>query len=186
MGYALAEAAVARGADVTVVTGPVSLPAVESARTIRVRSASEMYDAVLGNLDSATVVIMAAAVADYRPVRVAGQKIKKGGGLAIELERTDDILASVGRIKESKVVIGFAAETENIVANARKKLLDKGADLIVANDVSAEDSGFDVETNRVTLVLPEVEIDLPLLTKREAADRIIDAAMKIKSARSGG
>jgi phosphopantothenoylcysteine decarboxylase/phosphopantothenate--cysteine ligase len=125
---------------------------------------------------------MAAAVADFRPARTADQKIKKdgNGGLTLELERTEDILAAVGRKKGVKVVVGFAAETENVLDNARKKLLEKNADLIVANDVSRADSGFDVETNRVALVTRAQVEDLPVLSKRDVADRILDAAMKVK------
>lgn len=188
MGYALAESAIASGAQVTLVSGPVSLPSPGGARTIRVKSAAEMYNAVMGNLESATLLIMSAAVADYRPARTSSQKIKKsdGNGLVLELEQTEDILAAVGRAKTSQVVVGFAAETDNVIANARKKLLEKGADLIVANDVSGSDSGFDVDTNRVTLVSASDIVEMPLLTKREAADRILQAAMQVKQARVVG
>ena len=180
MGYAIAEAALARGAHVTLITGPVALAPPEQANTIRVRSAAEMYRAVMNDLDSATIVVMAAAVADYRPVVAADQKIKKSGSsLTIELERTEDILEAVGRVKGSRVLIGFAAETENVVTNARKKLEEKRADLIVANDVSSPEAGFDVETNRVTLISSSGASEWPLLTKREAADRLFDAILKI-------
>jgi phosphopantothenoylcysteine decarboxylase/phosphopantothenate--cysteine ligase len=182
MGYAIAEAALARGAHVTLITGPVALAPPERANTIRVRSAAEMYGAVMNDLDSATIVVMAAAVADYRPVAAADQKIKKSGSsLTIELERTEDILEAVGRVKGSRVLIGFAAETENVVANARRKLEEKGADLIVANDVASAEAGFDVETNRVTLISAGGASGWPLLTKREAADRLFDAILKIPS-----
>jgi len=184
MGFAVAEAALARGADVTLITGPVSIASPEGVRTISVRSAAEMYEAVKHNLDGATMVVMAAAVADYRPASVHQQKIKKNGSaLVLDLEPTDDILAAITRESSSRVVIGFAAETENVIENARKKLKEKGADLIVANDVSASDSGFDVDTNRIALVSSEGVVELPLLSKREAAARIIDAAMMIRSAR---
>jgi phosphopantothenoylcysteine decarboxylase/phosphopantothenate--cysteine ligase len=185
MGYALAEAAVASGAQVTLVSGPVALTPPDGARTIRVKSAAEMHSAVMENVKGATLLIMSAAVADYRPARASNQKIKKssGNGLVLELEQTEDILAAVGRAKTSEVIVGFAAETENVIVNARRKLLDKGADLIVANDVSATDSGFDVETNKITLVSASEIVEMPLLTKREAADRILEAAMQIKQAR---
>jgi len=184
MGYALAEAALARGAEVTLITGPVSISSPEGARTIPVRSAAQMYEAVRDNLDDSTLVVMAAAVADYRPASVHQQKIKKNGSaLLLDLEPTDDILAAISQEVSSRVVIGFAAETENVIDNARKKLEEKGADLIVANDVSASDGGFDVDTNRIALVSPEGVIELPLLSKREAAARILDAAMVIRSAR---
>jgi phosphopantothenoylcysteine decarboxylase / phosphopantothenate---cysteine ligase len=184
MGFAVAEAALARGADVTLITGPVAIAAPQGARTISVRTASEMYEAVKGNLANATIVVMAAAVADYRPTNIQQQKIKKNGSaLVLDLEPTDDILATVARDSGSRIVIGFAAETENVIENASKKLRQKGADLIVANDVSACDSGFDVDTNRIALVSSEGVVELPLLSKREAAARIIDAAIKIKGAR---
>ncbi len=189
MGYAVVEAALARGAEVTLVSGPVAISPPAGARTINVKSAREMYEAVMANLESATMVVMAAAVADYRPARQADQKIKKNeiknnGAFVLELEQTEDILAAAGRIKGSRIVVGFAAETENVIANAKKKLQSKNADLIVANDVSAADSGFDVETNRVTLISSDEAIEMPLLTKRETADRIIEAALKIKRSRN--
>ncbi|MEK6408272.1 MAG: bifunctional phosphopantothenoylcysteine decarboxylase/phosphopantothenate--cysteine ligase CoaBC [Acidobacteriota bacterium] len=183
MGYAVAEAALARGADVTLITGPVSIATPKGARTISVRSAAEMYEAVKANLEGATMVVMAAAVADYRPASVHQQKIKKNGSaLVLDLEPTDDILAAVAHESGSRVVIGFAAETENVIENARKKLIKKGADLIVANDVSASDSGFDVDANLIALVSKEGVVELPLMSKREAAMRIIDAARSMKSA----
>jgi phosphopantothenoylcysteine decarboxylase/phosphopantothenate--cysteine ligase len=179
MGYAVAEAAIARGAEVTLISGPVSLTPPRGAITVSVKSASEMHRAVMDNLEDATMVVMAAAVSDYRPTSVSPQKIKKnGGGIAIALEPTDDILAAVCRERANRIVIGFAAETEHVIENARKKLDAKGADLIVANDVSAADSGFDVETNRIALVTADGAIELPLMSKREAADRILDAALK--------
>jgi phosphopantothenoylcysteine decarboxylase/phosphopantothenate--cysteine ligase len=140
-----------------------------------------MYQAVMDNLATATIVIMAAAVADFKPVKAATQKIKKDtGGLILELERTEDILAAVGRRKDGRLVVGFAAETENVIENARKKLRDKDADLIVANDVSRQDAGFDVETNRVALVSRSAVDQLPLQSKRDVAHRILDTALKIR------
>lgn len=181
MGYAIAEAALSRGAKVTLVTGPVSIKPPARAHTISVKSAREMYDAVMANLDSATIVIMAAAVADYRPVEVANQKIKKTGDkLVIELEKTDDILASVGQMKGDRVLVGFAAETENVIENARKKLIEKRADLIVANDVSSKDAGFDVDTNRVILLSTSDTRQLPLMKKADVAFSIFDAIVQIK------
>jgi phosphopantothenoylcysteine decarboxylase/phosphopantothenate--cysteine ligase len=184
MGFALAEAAITRGAEVTLITGPVALATPKGARTISVRSAAEMYDAVKNNLADATMVVMAAAVADYRPAGIHRQKIKKNGNaLVLDLEPTDDILAAAARDSGSRLVIGFAAETENVIENATKKLNEKGADLIVANDVSRPDSGFDVDTNRIAIVSSEDVVELPLLSKREAAERIIDAAVKKRSVR---
>ncbi|MFY9557046.1 MAG: bifunctional phosphopantothenoylcysteine decarboxylase/phosphopantothenate--cysteine ligase CoaBC [Blastocatellia bacterium] len=184
MGYAVAEAAIARGAQVTLITGPVSITPPIGAHTIRVRSAAEMSQAVKDALDDSTIVVMAAAVADYRPGSANQQKIKKNGtALVLELEPTEDILTAVARASGSRVVIGFAAETENVIANAKKKLVEKGADLIVANDVSAYDSGFDVDTNRIALVSSEGVVEWPVMPKLEAASRIIDAAMKVRSSR---
>jgi phosphopantothenoylcysteine decarboxylase/phosphopantothenate--cysteine ligase len=186
MGYSVAEAALARGAEVTLVSGPVSIEAPTGIRVLRVCSAAEMYDAVMASLEAATIVIMAAAVADYRPARRVEQKIKKNvRKMTVELEPTQDILATVGGAKGDRVVIGFAAETENVVANARKKLFEKGADLIIANDVSKPDSGFDVETNRITLVTKEGIVELPLLTKKAAAERILDSAVDLARGRAG-
>ena len=184
MGFAVAEAAIARGADVTLISGPVAIAAPEGARTISVLTAAEMYEAVKDNLAGATIVVMAAAVADYRLANAHKQKIKKNGSaLVLELEPTVDILAAVARKKADCLMIGFAAETENVIANARKKLAEKGADLIVANDVSASDSGFDVDTNRISIVSSDGVVELPLLSKVDAAEKIIDAAMKIRNAR---
>ncbi|HYP25797.1 MAG TPA: bifunctional phosphopantothenoylcysteine decarboxylase/phosphopantothenate--cysteine ligase CoaBC [Blastocatellia bacterium] len=182
MGYAIAEAAAARGARVTLVSGPVSLEPPRGVSTIRVRSAYEMYSEVMAHLPSSTMVVMAAAVADYRPVRVAGQKIKKSGEkFTLEMERTEDILSAASGARGSQVLVGFAAETENVIENAVKKLREKGCDLIVANDVSAADSGFDVETNRVTLVTGDGAQEIPLVRKREAADIILKAALDVRS-----
>jgi phosphopantothenoylcysteine decarboxylase / phosphopantothenate---cysteine ligase len=184
MGYSVVEAALARGAAVTLISGPVSIDPPKGARMIPVRSAAEMYEAVKDNLDDATIVVMAAAVADYRPSNTNRQKIKKNGGaIVLKLEPTDDILAAIGAVKGSRIVIGFAAETEKLIENAKKKLNEKGADLIVANDVSASDSGFDVDTNRVTLVSSDGVDELPLMSKRDAAARIVDAAIKIRRSR---
>ncbi len=184
MGYAIAEAALARGAAVTLITGPVSIAPPEGARTISVRSAAEMFKAVSDNLEGSTMVLMTAAVADYRPASALQQKIKKNGdALVLELEQTDDILAAAARKRGSRVVIGFAAETENVIENARKKLNEKRADLIVANDVSAADAGFEVDTNRISLVSSGGVVDLPLMSKREAAEQILDAALRVRTSR---
>jgi phosphopantothenoylcysteine decarboxylase / phosphopantothenate---cysteine ligase len=184
MGYAMVEDALARGAAVTLITGPVSLDPPKGALTISVRSAAEMYKAVKDNIESATIVVMAAAVSDYRPASVHQQKIKKNGNaLVLDLEQTEDILAAAALGRGTRIVVGFAAETENVIENARKKLEEKSADLIIANDVSGPDSGFDVDTNRIALVSSEGVVELPLLSKREAAARIIDTAMKIRSSR---
>jgi phosphopantothenoylcysteine decarboxylase/phosphopantothenate--cysteine ligase len=183
MGYAVAQAAISMGAEVTLVSGPVSINPPAGAKTIKIRTAAEMFEAVMANLEQATVVVMAAAVADYRPAVTNDQKIKKDeGDLTLVLERTEDILSEVGKLKGNRLLIGFAAETENLIDNARKKLLAKRADLIVANDVSEPGSGFDVETNRVTLVSAEGEVGLPLMSKAEAARRIMSEALRIRKA----
>jgi phosphopantothenoylcysteine decarboxylase/phosphopantothenate--cysteine ligase len=185
MGYAVAQAAAERGADVTLISGPVSLAPPAGVRTIGVRSAAEMYEKVMEQLPSATIVVMAAAVADYRPARRNPQKVKKdGNALTLELEPTEDILIAAGQHKNGKVIVGFAAETEDVLANARKKLVAKNADLMIANDVLADGAGFDVETNRITIVGPDREDELPLMSKRDAALRIIDAVLDLKRGRS--
>ena len=182
MGYALAEAALSRGASVTIVSGPVSISPPADAEVVKVLTAHQMYEAVMSRITSASVVLMAAAVADYRIAHIAEQKIKKAGeNLTLDLEPTDDILASVCRQKGNRIVVGFAAETENLTENARRKLQGKGADLIVANDVSLPDAGFDVDTNRIALVSSDGVEELPLLSKRQAADRILDAVVQIGS-----
>jgi phosphopantothenoylcysteine decarboxylase/phosphopantothenate--cysteine ligase len=180
MGFALAAAARDRGADVTLVHGPTALSAGYGVRCRPVQTARQMHDAVLDKISTAAVLLMAAAVADYRPAFLAGQKIKKGQeSLSVELVPNPDILKAVARQGKSggrpQVVVGFAAETENLLENARKKLERKKLDLIVANDVSASDSGFAVDTNRVTIIDPQAEPTmLPLLSKDEVAASIID------------
>lgn len=184
MGYAVVEAALARGAAVTLITGPVSIDPPKGAHTISVRSAAEMHKAVEENIESATIVVMAAAVADYRPASIHQHKIKKNGNaLVLDLEQTEDILTAAALERGSRIVVGFAAETENVIENARKKLEKKGADLIIANDVSGGDSGFDMDTIRVALVSSEGVVELPLLSKLEAAARIIDSALQIRRSR---
>jgi phosphopantothenoylcysteine decarboxylase/phosphopantothenate--cysteine ligase len=176
MGYAIAEAAAGRGAAVVLVSGPTALAPPGGVETIWVETAQEMYDAVLAKLPVATVVIKAAAVADYRPKAVQPQKIKKrDGDSTLALEPTPDILAEVGRRKAGRILVGFAAETEDLVANATQKLAGKGLDLVVANEVGKPGTGFDADTNVVTLVGADGKAEaLPQLSKREVADRILD------------
>jgi len=176
MGFAVAESACRRGADVVLVSGPTELPAPPGVELVRVVTAAEMHRAVLDRLEDADVVVMAAAVSDFAPSRTYDYKVKKEDAeLVIPLNRTPDILADVGRNKGHRYLVGFAAETEDVVEGARTKLEQKGADLIVANDLSAEGSGFATTTNRVTIVDPSgAAEDLPLLSKREVADRILD------------
>lgn len=173
MGYALAEAARARGADVTLITAPTSLAGPVGIDVIRVRKAEEMRKAVKNAASRADVLIMAAAVADYRPTRAAKDKIKKGKAkLTLELERTRDILGSV---KGDFIKVGFAAESSKVTENAKRKVKEKRLDFIVANDIAASDSGFGTDTNRVTIIDRKGKVDrLPLLAKREVAERILD------------
>jgi len=183
MGYALAQAAARRGAKVILVSGPTALPAPEGVQFLSVRSAEEMHKAVLAAFPSCTVAIFAAAVADYRPAARHSQKMKRSNAsLAIELEPTPDILADVARHKGDRLIAGFAAETTDLAANARKKLAAKNADLIVANDVTAQGAGFDLDTNIVTLFSRDNrETPLPLMSKSEAAQRILDELVRLRS-----
>jgi phosphopantothenoylcysteine decarboxylase/phosphopantothenate--cysteine ligase len=173
MGYALASRALRRGAAVTLVSGPVHLPVPLGAELVQVRSAEEMHQAVMSRFDRFDVVIMAAAVADYRPERQATRKIKKGGNLSLTLVRNPDILADVGakRGQQPSVLVGFALETENLESAAREKLDRKGADLIVANDAGA---GLAGDTNRALLVDATSATPLPEMSKRALADQILD------------
>lgn len=173
MGHALAEAARDRGADVTLITAHTSLPEPTGVNVIRVGTAEEMRQAVQNVAPKANALIMAAAVADYRPIRAAKDKIKKGrAGLTLELEQIPDIL---GRVKGNFIKVGFAAESSSLVENAKKKVEQKRLDFIVANDITAGDSGFGTDTNRVTIIDCKGKIDrLPLLAKREVAERILD------------
>lgn len=173
MGHALAEAARDRGADVTLITAHTSLPEPTGVNVIRVGTAEEMRQAVQNVAPKANALIMAAAVADYRPIRAAKDKIKKGrAGLTLELEQIPDIL---GRVKGNFIKVGFAAESSSLVENAKKKVEQKRLDFIVANDITARDSGFGTDTNRVTIIDCKGKIDrLPLLAKREVAERILD------------
>ena len=189
MGYAIAAEAVRRGADVVLVTGPTSIDPPPVAELVRVRSASEMHDAVLSRSASAQVVVMAAAVADYTPAERAGQKVAKSGdALTLQLKKTPDILGDLGKRRlaqgDGPVLIGFAAETENVVASAAAKRERKHADLIVANDVSRKDAGFDVDTNAVTIVGPDGPEPLPLQAKSRVAAEILDRVERLLAARS--
>ncbi|HLP99779.1 MAG TPA: bifunctional phosphopantothenoylcysteine decarboxylase/phosphopantothenate--cysteine ligase CoaBC [Candidatus Limnocylindria bacterium] len=182
MGYALAEAAAWRGARVVLVSGPTALAAPEGVRRISVRSAEDMRRAVFTELSSATVVVKAAAVADYRPVAKQEAKIKRGKGrLTIELEPTHDILAEVARDKGERILVGFAAETDHMAEHAKAKLEAKRADLIVANDVTAVGAGFDHDTNEVTLFARDGrEVSLPKMSKWDTANRVLDEVLRLK------
>ncbi len=182
MGYALARAAWRRGADVTLICGPTALEDPHGVRVLRVDTAGEMHKAVRREVKAASVLLMAAAVADYRPKKVAEQKLKKGTGkLSIELERTVDILADLKKVRGRRVVVGFAAETENVERNAARKLAEKGLDLIVANDVSRDDAGFEVDTNEVTLIDGNGSEAVALASKDEIADRVLDRVVEIRA-----
>jgi phosphopantothenoylcysteine decarboxylase / phosphopantothenate---cysteine ligase len=179
MGIAIAAEAVRRGAEVTLIVGPVSIALPERCDVVRVRSAVEMHEAVLARADAQQVVVMAAAVADYMPAMRAAQKVHKGEGDAtLVLTRTPDILADLGRrrltLGRGPVLVGFAAETEDLQRRARQKLEQKHVDLIVANDVSRADAGFDVDTNAVTLVDLAGSEDVPLQSKGRVASAIVD------------
>lgn len=182
MGYAIARAAQQRGARVILVSGPVAIQAPVGVELVKVVSAGEMRQAVLSHFNEATVVIKAAAVADYRPAEVNAVKIKKedSASLNLPLVKNADILAEIGAKKGERLVVGFAAETSDLLENARKKLFGKCLDMIVANDVSEAGSGFDVETNRVRFLLPDGEVEtLPLLDKFDVAQRLLDRVVRL-------
>ncbi len=179
MGYALAEAALRRGARVLLVSGPTSLTPPGSAEVTRVESAEEMRQAVLNLLPQATIVIKTAAVSDYRPKSIAPQKMKRSSHMTLELEPTVDIVSEITRSKRSQLVIGFAAETENVLENARKKLLSKSLDAIVVNDVSHEGIGFDSDRNAVTIITQHEVVDVPETTKWEVAQRVLDQIVRL-------
>ena len=177
MGYALAEAAQMRGAEVRLVSGPVNLAAPAGVQVVPIESSADLCAAVLDRGEWADVVIQAAAPADFRPAKVSDSKIKKTGeGMTLVLENTTDIAAELGRRKRpGQVLVAFAAETDDVLENARGKLEKKNADLVVANDVSRSDAGFGVDTNAVTLITREGQQALPLMRKRDVADGILDA-----------
>jgi phosphopantothenoylcysteine decarboxylase / phosphopantothenate---cysteine ligase len=184
MGYAIAEAALRRGARVLLITGPTAIAAPDAAEVTNVETAEEMHAAVLKLLPESTAVIMTAAVADFRPKVAAEQKIKRQSEMTLELQPTADILAEVARRKTSQVVVGFAAETENVLDNARKKLASKSLDAIVVNDVSREGIGFDSDRNAVTIISQGEVIEVPETSKWEVAHRVLDQVVKLRN-RSG-
>jgi len=184
MGFAVAEAALKRGADVTIVAGATTATPPAGARTVRAFSAEEMRAAVMREVESATVFIAAAAVADYRPAARAQEKMKKSGSaLTLTLEPTPDILAEVSRTRrDGLLVVGFAAETERVVENARDKLKRKNLDAVVANDLTQDGAGFDTDTNVVTILTRDREqpATLPLMSKLDAAHRILDEVVRLR------
>ena len=180
MGYAIAKAAARRGAEVTLVSGPTSLPRPAYIEVVDVVSAQEMFEAVTSRAPGMDIIIKAAAVADYRPAAVAENKIKKGGGeLSIPLERTRDILGTLGANKRlGQFLCGFSMETENMLENSRGKLERKNLDMIAANNVKVAGAGFGVDTNVLTLITRDGETELPLMSKDAAADALLDAILR--------
>ncbi|MBV9887718.1 MAG: bifunctional phosphopantothenoylcysteine decarboxylase/phosphopantothenate--cysteine ligase CoaBC [Acidobacteria bacterium] len=183
MGYAVAEAAARRGAKTILISGPTSVETPNAVQRIDVRTAEEMLRAVNENFERATIAIFAAAVADYRSAKAFDQKIKREKEpLTVTLEPNPDIIATVARNKGNRLVVGFAAETERVAENARKKLTAKNADIIVANDVTAEGAGFDVDTNVVTLFSRDGrDLALPRMSKSEVAQRILDEVVRLRT-----
>jgi phosphopantothenoylcysteine decarboxylase/phosphopantothenate--cysteine ligase len=185
MGYALAEAAQSRGAKVILVSGPSSLHPPAHCELVKVTTADQMRQAVLERMTEATLVIKAAAVADYRPVNVSAHKLKRTGPITLELAPTEDILAEVARRRRpGQLIVGFAAETENTLENGRAKLLKKGADAIVVNDVAGEGVGIDADVNAATFLTASTAIELPVMAKRKLADRILDEILTLRRPRS--
>ncbi|MGE5323427.1 MAG: bifunctional phosphopantothenoylcysteine decarboxylase/phosphopantothenate--cysteine ligase CoaBC [Actinomycetota bacterium] len=184
MGYAVAEAALRRGAKVILISAPAALKPPSAAEYVPVQTAAEMRDAVMANLERATIVIKAAAVADFTVRNASEQKIKRKGPVNLELEPTPDILAQVGAKKGTRIVVGFAAETSNGLENARKKLESKLLDAIVLNDVSQPGIGFDSERNAVTILTRSGAENVPETSKWEVAHRVLDAVVKIKASRT--
>ncbi|HUH62307.1 MAG TPA: bifunctional phosphopantothenoylcysteine decarboxylase/phosphopantothenate--cysteine ligase CoaBC [Terracidiphilus sp.] len=185
MGYALAEAAQSRGAKVILVTAPSALRPPAHCDVVKVTSAEQMRQAVLDRMEESTLVIKSAAVADYRPTKISEQKLKRSGPLTLELEPTEDILAEVVRRRRpGQLIVGFAAETENRMENGRAKLLRKGADAIVVNDVSGETTGIDSNLNAATFLTPTTAIEMPAMPKRDLADRILDEVASLRRSKA--
>ncbi len=183
MGFAVAEAAAERGAKVTVVAGATTVDPPAGVTVIRTVSAEEMYQAVKKELAKATVFVGAAAVADYAPANAAGAKIKKDERdfMILELKKTQDILAEVSKNRPAgMLVVGFAAETNDVIGYARSKMEKKGLDMVVANDITAKGAGFNTDTNIATIITHSGETELPLMSKREMADRILDEVLKLR------
>ncbi len=183
MGYALAEAALRRGARVLLVSGPTFLTPPGAAEVTKVESTEDMRNAVLNLLPQASIVIKTAAVSDYRPKNASGQKLKRKGPMSLDLEATPDILKEISQKKSQQLIIGFAAETENVLENARQKLVSKNLDAIVVNDVSHEGVGFDSDRNAVTIITRDEVVDVPETTKWEVAQRVLDQVVKLKHSR---
>jgi phosphopantothenoylcysteine decarboxylase/phosphopantothenate--cysteine ligase len=191
MGFALAAEAARRGAECVLIAGPSALETPAGVTRVDVESALEMRSAVLREQATAAIVVMAAAVADFRPANPSALKIKKedleeGAGLTLELVANPDILAEISRARGARIVVGFAAESHDVLAAARRKLTRKGCDLLVANDISRSDAGFESDANAVMLLTPDGEVEeLPLLPKSEVAARIFDRIEKLREGRRG-
>jgi phosphopantothenoylcysteine decarboxylase/phosphopantothenate--cysteine ligase len=183
MGYAMAEAALRRGARVLLVSGPTALTPPGAAEVTRVESAEQMRDAVLNLLPHATVVIKTAAVSDYRAKSASPQKIKRKGPITLEFEPTPDILKEISLRKQAQIIVGFAAETENVLENARQKLAAKQLDAIVVNDVSREGVGFDSDRNEVTIITQDEVVEVPETTKWEVAQRVLNQVVRLRDRR---
>ncbi len=184
MGYALAEAALRRGAKVILITGPTALKPPSAAEVVQVQTARQMHDAVLRALDRSTIVIKAAAVSDFTVRNAADQKIKRKGAITLDLEPTADILAEIAARKGSRIVVGFAAETNDALENARRKLQSKSLDAIVVNDVSRPGIGFDSERNAVTILTQSGVVDVPETSKWEVAHRVLDTVVRLRVERA--
>ena len=175
MGYAVARAAAMRGAEVTLIHGPTALPPIQFTEDVPITTAQEMYEAVIGRFAEMDVLVMAAAVADYRPAAVADDKIKKkDGDMSIPLERTADILGTIGPQKTKQFLCGFSMETRDMLANSSAKLEKKNLDMVVANNLKVSGAGFGVDTNVVTFITPDGTRELPLMSKSDVADAILD------------
>ena len=183
MGYSIAKAAARRGAQVTLVSGPTALKKPAYVETVDIVSAEDMYEAVTGRAPDMDIIIKAAAVADYRPASVADNKIKKkDGDLSLPLERTQDILKTLGERRTNQFICGFSMQTENMLENSRAKIVKKNVKMIAANNLKVAGAGFGVDTNVLTLITPDSCLELPLMSKEEAAHRLLDEIMKRKKA----
>lgn len=176
MGYAIAKQAMLRGAHVTLVTGPVAIEPPRFVDVVPIESAKDMFEAVKAHCDDSDIIIKSAAVADYRPAVVSEEKVKKkDDNMSIALERTQDILKYIGEHKrDGQFICGFSMETQNMIENSRKKLEKKNVDMIIANNLKVEGAGFNTDTNIVTMITKDEQIELPILTKTEVADKILD------------
>jgi phosphopantothenoylcysteine decarboxylase/phosphopantothenate--cysteine ligase len=181
MGYAIARAALRRGAEVTLISGPSIVSQPRGVKFVSVETAGEMFDAVNQELPSSTVLVMSAAVSDFMPAEKAEEKIEKSEELLLRLRQTPDILSEIGKRKDRPFIIGFAAETGRKIERARRKLKEKNMDIIVLNDVTKAGSGFDVDTNSVVILDREKEISLPLLSKDSVAEAILDRLVQLRA-----